>query len=173
MTHDNGNKKWDHFESSIWVFGDNIDTDQIISTRHYILPVDEMITHTLETVKPDFAKNVKKYDVIVAGKNFGCGSSREQAVTVFKELGVGAVIAPSFARIFYRNSINLALPVLECNDIDPSDFVDGDRVEVDIEKGHIVHLRTQRTYNFVKLPDFVREIISDGGLISYLLKSGR
>lgn len=100
-----------------WVFGDNIDTDQIIGTQYLILQIDDMKKHTLEIVSEDFAKTASQGDIIVGGKNFGCGSSREQAPQVLKELGLKCVIAEGFARIFYRNCINIGLPVIQIEGI--------------------------------------------------------
>jgi 3-isopropylmalate/(R)-2-methylmalate dehydratase small subunit len=154
----------------IWLFGDHVDTDQIISTQHYIIPdKKEMATHAMEFVFPDFASHVCAGDVIVGGKNFGCGSSREQAVEVFKTLGISVIVADSFARIFYRNCINVGLPIIECEGISFR-FRSTDFIHVDISKGEIYNTRTKETFYGIKIPNFLLEIIQNDGLINYDLK---
>ena len=147
----------------VWKFGDDVDTDQIIPAQ-YLVTGDpkELGEHAFENVRPGFARKVKEGDVIVAGKNFGCGSSREHAPRALIGTGISCVIAKSFARIFYRNSINIGLPVVEC-------YVkakDGDEVEVDFEKG-IVEVNGKR-YSFPSLPSFLLNLINSGGLVSYV-----
>lgn len=158
-----------------WVYGDHISTDDIIAGR-YLAKHDpvEWGKHAMENIDPEFSKRVKSGDVIIAGKNFGCGSSREQAPIALKAAGVSAVVAESFARIFYRNAINQGLPVLVCAGV-KNEFRNGDEVEINIEKGWIKNLRTNRMLKMQPLPDFMLEILKEGGLVNYLkktLKSG-
>jgi len=152
-----------------WKFGDNIDTDQIFPGAYLTLTdIEEMGRHAMEGVpgKEDFAKKVNKGDIIVAGKNFGCGSSREQAPIAIKGSGAGAVIAKSFARIFYRNAVNIGLPILECKDVDK--IKDGDLLEIDLEKGMIKNLSTNKILEATPLTSLEFEIMKAGGLIKYL-----
>jgi len=151
-----------------WVFGDNIDTDVILPTQYLLLPdVKSMSKHAFEPLRPNFSKEVKKGDIIVAGKNFGCGSSREQAPAVLKELGVAAIVAKSFARIFYRNAINLGLPVVECSTL-YDEIEEGDIIEVDLENGKVLNKRTGRIHEATKIPEFIMEIFRCGGLVEYM-----
>ncbi len=149
-------------------FGDNIDTDIIIPAR-YLVTTDpgELAKHCMEAIAPDFPQRAQPGDIILAGENFGCGSSREHAPLAIKGLGISCVIAKSFARIFYRNAFNIGLPVLEC----PSaveDSQDGDELEVDIATGEIRNLTTGKTYQAVPIPPFMRQILESGGLINYV-----
>jgi 3-isopropylmalate/(R)-2-methylmalate dehydratase small subunit len=154
----------------VWKFGDNIDTDIIIAGPYLtIRDEDKMASHAMEMVNPDFAKKVKPGDVIVAGKNFGCGSSREEAPYVLKKLGVAAIVADFFARIFYRNAINLGLPLVEVKDAHKI-FQEGDIIEIELEKGIIRNTRTNQELRGTKLPDFLMEIIKSGGAIEALKK---
>lgn len=157
-------------EGKIWKFGDNIDTDAIIAAR-YLSTVDplELAKHLMEDIRPDFPGLVQKGDIIVAGNNFGCGSSREHAPLAIKGAGVSCVIARSFARIFYRNSINIGLPILEC----PEDFtglVDGkDILQVNLEQGLITHAASGRTFESAPFPPFMQDLINRGGLVEYVM----
>ncbi len=151
-------------KGKVYKYGQNIDTDAIISAR-YLNTSDpvELAKHVFEDLDADFAKNVQKGDVIVAGANFGCGSSREHAPVAIKAAGVAAIIAPSFARIFYRNSINIGLPLIESKEA--AEAVDaGEEVAIDIEKG-IVSV-DGKPYKAKPFPEFVLEIIEAGGLMS-------
>jgi 3-isopropylmalate dehydratase small subunit len=152
--------------SRVFKFDNDVDTDQIIASQYLLLPnIDEMKGHAFESLDGAFASNVSQGDVIVAGDNFGCGSSREQAPSVLKALGVKAVIAKSFARIFYRNSINIGLPVLVCQDM--HDNVNaGDEVEVDLTAGTV--LAGGREFSCTKLPEYMQNILNAGGLIASL-----
>lgn len=155
-------------KSRVWKFHNDVDTDQIIASQYLLLPnIEEMKGYTFESLDPDFANKVQAGDVIVAGENFGCGSSREQAPSVLKALGIKAVIAKSFARIFFRNSINIGLPVIVCKDL--YDHVEeGDLVEPDLLGGTI---RTEETeYSCTKLPEYMQTILNAGGLIAFLNK---
>ncbi|WP_048098205.1 3-isopropylmalate dehydratase small subunit [Archaeoglobus sulfaticallidus] len=154
-----------------WKFGDDISTDHITPGRYYHLRsnLPELAKHVMEDADPDFAKKVEKGDFIVAGKNFGMGSSREHAPIVIKLAGVSAVIAKSFARIFYRNSINVGLPLL----IADTDKIDsGDELEVDLRKGIIRNLTKNIEIEAKPLPDFMLKIIDTGGLVHYIKKEG-
>ena len=152
-----------------WKFGDNIDTDQIFPGAYLTLTdVEEMGKHAMEGVpgREDFAKKVNKGDIIVAGKNFGCGSSREQAPIAIKGCGVSMVIAKSFARIFYRNAVNIGLPIMECADVDKIE--DGDTLEVDLESGEIKVVSKDLILKGSPLTSLEFEIMKAGGLIPYL-----
>lgn len=152
-----------------WKFGDNIDTDQIFPGAYLTLTdVEEMGKHAMEGVpgREDFAKKVNKGDIIVAGKNFGCGSSREQAPIAIKGCGVSMVIAKSFARIFYRNAVNIGLPIMECADVDKIE--DGDVLEVDLESGEIKVVGRDLILKGSPVTSLEFEIMKAGGLIPYL-----
>ena len=150
-----------------WVYGDDVNTDVIFPGRYLaITDPEEMAKHAMEDLDPEFVKGVREGDIIVAGRNFGCGSSREQAATCLKVAGIRAIIAKSYARIFFRNAINQGLPALEC---DSADFVQrGDQVEVDLIAGLLKDLSSGGETRFKPLPEFVRRIVEDGGLIPNL-----
>ena len=152
----------------IFRFYKDVDTDQIIASQYLLFPsVEEMKEHTFESLDPDFAAKVKPGDYVVADENFGCGSSREQAPAVLKALGVKAVIAKSFARIFYRNAINIGLPVIVCREL--YDAVEaGDEMELDLKEGIIT--TGGREYSCTKLPAQMQKILDQGGLIASLNK---
>ena len=154
-----------------WTFGDNIDTDVLAPGLYMKGPIEGLAAHCLETVDPEFAPNVSPGDVVVGGDNFGMGSSREQAAMALKALGVGAVVATSFARIFYRNSMNLALPVLICPDA--KSIAAGDRLIVDPEKGTIENETQGRVLSCEPIPPHLLAMIEDGGLLSHLEKKLR
>lgn len=151
-----------------FVLGDDIDTDVIAPGAYLMLDPAEMASHCLEAVRPDLAGSVRKGDVIVAGKNFGLGSSRELAAAAIKELGISCVLARSFARIFYRNAINLGLPVL----LWPEDFPvkEGDRLEIDPASGTLLNVTQGVSGKTAPLPDHLLALIEDGGLIAHLKK---
>lgn len=152
-------------------YGDNIDTDVIIPARCLnISDRAELASHCMEDIDRDFVSRVQKGDLIVGGYNFGCGSSREHAPMVIQENGVSCVIAKTFARIFYRNAINIGMPILECPEA--SDAIqNGDRVEVDFDSGTITNLTRGETYTAAPFPPFIREIISAGGLLASIRNS--
>jgi len=155
-------------KGKVWKFGNDVDTDQIIPSQYLLLPtIDEMKQYTFEPLDKDFASKVSAGDIIVGGENFGSGSSREQAPRVLKALGISAVVAKSFARIFFRNSINIGLPVLVCKEIYDS-VETGDFLEIDVKKGIIRELKTGKEYASTKLPDHVMKILEANGLIEYL-----
>jgi 3-isopropylmalate/(R)-2-methylmalate dehydratase small subunit len=152
------------------VFGNNINTDIIIPGKYLtLLDPDELAKHAMEGSDLDFAKKAKSGVIVVAGKNFGCGSSREQAPIALKHAGVKCILAESFARIFYRNAINIGLPVLEGLGISRK-VEEGDMLTVNLEKGKVVNQTKNRVTQARKLPDFILEIIEDGGLIEHLRK---
>jgi len=152
-----------------WKFGDDINTDVIYPGKYLpIFEPAEMAKHAMEGLDTEFPKKVRPNDFIVAGKYFGCGSSREQAATCLKSAGVGAVVAKSFARIFYRNAINLGLPILICKETDQIEA--GDELKVDFVGGIIENVTKARTYTVKPLPAFLMTIIQDGGLIPHLKK---
>jgi len=151
----------------IWKFGDNIDTDVIIPGRYLrTFSLDDLAAHVMEGVDPDFAKNVQRGDIVVASENFGCGSSREQAPVALKHAGVSAIVAKSFARIFYRNAINIGLPVIVA-EINASN---GDVLEIDLEDGTIKNKTTGESFKIEPFKKFMLEILKDGGLVSHYLK---
>ena len=147
-------------------FGDNVDTDVIIPAR-YLNRSDEewLASHCMEDIDADFAKNVKAGDIMVAEANFGCGSSREHAPIAIKASGISCVIASTFARIFYRNAINIGLAILECDEA-ARDIKDGDEVEVDFDSGVISNITTGKTYQAQPFPPFIQNIIKNGGLMN-------
>lgn len=161
-----------NLKGKAWVFGDNVDTDVIIPARYLnTTRPEELAVHCMEDIDPDFSKKVSKGDIIVAGRNFGCGSSREHAPIAIKGAGVSCVIARSFARIFFRNAINIGLPVLECGEAVES-IKAGDEVEVDLERGIIRDLTAGREFAARPYPPFLEEIIRAGGLLEYVRRGG-
>lgn len=150
----------------IFKFHDDLDTDQIIGSQYLLLPnLEEMKIHAFESLDPEFPEKVKSGDYVVGGENFGCGSSREQAPGVLKALGVEAVIAKSFARIFYRNAINIGLPVIVCRDL-PDEVKDGDEMKLSMQEG--IARAGGNEYSCTKLPPYMQQILSQGGLIASL-----
>lgn len=148
--------------------GDNIDTDVIISGRYLIIrDLDEAGKHVFEGIIPNFTDKIKSTGIIVGGKNFGCGSSREAAPMMLKYLGTKAIIAESFARIFFRNSMNLGLPLLECKNVS-SKIADKDKLELDLRNGRIRNITKDEEYSTTKLPDFLLQMLEAGGAIEML-----
>ena len=151
----------------VWKYGDNVDTDVIIPARYLSMSTaEELAGYCMVDLDTTFAGNVQPGDVIVAGENFGCGSSREHAPLAIKGAGVSCVIACSFARIFYRNAINVGLPILECPDA-VAEVKSGHQLEIDLEKGKVMDLTTERSYEAEPDPPFMIEIIRAGGLVPY------
>jgi 3-isopropylmalate/(R)-2-methylmalate dehydratase small subunit len=149
-------------------YGNNVDTDVIIPARYLnIADPKELATHAMEDIDRDFARTVKKGDIVVAGKNFGSGSSREHAPLVLKTAGVKAVIAPTFARIFYRNAFNIGLPILESEEA-AAKIDAGDEVTVDLKTGRIRNKTKNETYHAEPFPPFMTELIQKGGLVGYV-----
>ncbi len=155
-------------KGSVFKYGDNVDTDVIIPAR-YLNSTDarELAKHCMEDIDKEFAGKVKDGDIIVADKNFGCGSSREHAPLAIKTAGVSCVIAKSFARIFYRNSINIGLPIIECEDA-PDNISAGDVVSIDFDTGIITDETTGKTFKGQAFPPFMQKIIDSEGLINYI-----
>ena len=153
-------------------FGNSINTDYIIASKHKVktLDIDEMSKHLMEDVSPNFYSKIKKGDFIVAGANFGCGSSREAAPLVIKAAGIGAVLALSFARIFFRNGINIGLPLLEC---DTESINDGDTLSIDLSENLVLDETNNRSLQIKPLPRIMVEILANGGLEAYLKKNKR
>jgi len=155
-----------------WKFGDGISTDHIAPGRLFHLRSDlpELAKHCLEDARPEFASQVQSGDLVVGGRNFGQGSSREHAPTIIKLCGVGAVLAKSFARIFYRNCVNVGLPALI---VDTDKISEGDEVEIDLEAGAVRNLTANVEMKAPPLPPVMRSIITDGGLVAHIKKHGR
>jgi 3-isopropylmalate/(R)-2-methylmalate dehydratase small subunit len=152
-------------------YGSNVDTDAIIPARYLNVSVaEELAQHCMEDIDTGFVTNVKQGDVIVAESNFGCGSSREHAPVAIKAAGVSAVIAASFARIFFRNAINIGLPLLESPEAS-ADIEGGDIIEIDLEKGIIKNETKNKTYQSKPYPDFMMDIVNSGGLIEHTRKN--
>ena len=155
----------------VFKYGDNIDTDVIIPARYLNTPnMKELASHCMEDIDKDFAKNVKEGDIIVANKNFGCGSSREHAPIAIKESGISCVIASTFARIFYRNAINIGLPIIECDEA-AKNIEEGNKLEIDFHTGVIKNMTKNEEYKGEPFPEFMQNIISNGGLIKSIEKS--
>ena len=159
------NKNITRISGRVWKFGDNIDTDVIIPGK-YLRTTDMSVfaSHVMEGIDPLFSQKVQKGDIIVAGKNFGCGSSREQAPLALKHAGIACVVAESFARIFFRNAINIGLPIIEAK----IECDENDTIEIDLEKGLVKN--KGKSYAGTRLPDFLREILADGGLVEHRKK---
>ena len=153
----------------VWKFGKNIDTDVIIAAR-YLNTSDpkELAKHIMEDADPQFTQKMQPGDIIVAGENFGCGSSREHAPIALKAAGIAAVIAPSFARIFYRNAFNMGLPIFELKEVD--EIEEGDIVRIDMDRGEIINETKNKSYKFTPIPEFMQELVDAGGLIEYAKK---
>ena len=155
-------------EGRVFKYGDNVDTDVIIPARYLNDPDPKALaSHCMEDIDTEFAKKVQPGDIIVADKNFGCGSSREHAPISIKACGVSCVIADTFARIFYRNSINIGLPIIECPEA-AAGIGDGDEVEVDFDTGVIVNKTTGAEFKGQPFPEFMQNIIAQGGLVNYI-----
>jgi methanogen homoaconitase small subunit len=154
-------------EGKVWKFGDNIDTDVIIPGRYLrTFSLDDLAAHVMEGISFDFAKNVNQGDIIVAGSNFGCGSSREQAPVALKHAGISVIVAKSFARIFFRNAINIGLPLIVAN----IEADEGEMLEINLEEGIINNLNSQKTFKIEPFKKFMMEILKDGGLVDHYLK---
>lgn len=154
-------------QGQAWVYGDNVDTDVIIPAR-YLNTSDakELAKYCMEDIDTTFAKEVKQGDIMIAGENFGCGSSREHAPISIKESGINVVIAKSFARIFFRNAINIGLPILENQDL-PDEVSKGDTIEVDLNNGIVKNLTTGKEYKTPAYSGSIQELIEVGGLVNY------
>lgn len=156
----------ENIDGKVWTFGKDIDTDLIIAARYLNTSVpEELAKHVMEDADPEFVNNMSRGDVIVAGENFGCGSSREHAPIALKAAGVAAIIAPTFARIFYRNSFNMGLPIFELKE--SAEINEGDEISVNMNAGTITNKTTNKTYNFIPIPEFMQELIDAGGLMNF------
>ncbi|HBB59588.1 MAG: 3-isopropylmalate dehydratase small subunit [Lachnospiraceae bacterium] len=155
-------------KGSVFKYGDNVDTDVIIPARYLaIQDRKELASHCMEDIDTSFVGRVKDGDIMVAGKNFGCGSSREHAPMVIKEAGISCVIAETFARIFFRNAINIGLPIIECREASEG-IQAGDEVEIDFDSGLIKDVTTGRSFQGTPFPAFMQKIINAGGLVNYI-----
>jgi len=154
----------------VWKYGDNVDTDVIIPAR-YLNRSDpnELAGHCMEDLDPSFVLKVKAGDIIIAGKNFGCGSSREHAPLAIKAAGISCIVASNFARIFFRNAINIGLPILECAQA-VSETAPGDNIKIDFSTGNVQNLTSGKTYKAEPFPEFIQELIRNGGLIKSIKK---
>jgi 3-isopropylmalate/(R)-2-methylmalate dehydratase small subunit len=155
-----------NIDGKVWTFGKDVDTDLIIAARYLNTSVpEELAKHVMEDADPEFVRKMSRGDIIVAGENFGCGSSREHAPIALKAAGVAAVIAPTFARIFYRNAFNMGLPIFELKE--SAEIKEGDEVSVDMNAGTITNKSRGKTYNFTPIPEFMQELIDAGGLMNF------
>ncbi|TQV64490.1 MAG: 3-isopropylmalate dehydratase small subunit [Sulfurovum sp.] len=156
-------------QGKVWKFGENIDTDLIIAAR-YLNTSDpkELAKHVMEDADLDFVSKMSSGDIIVAGENFGCGSSREHAPIAIKASGINAVIAPTFARIFYRNAFNMGLPIFELKEANEID--EGDMIKIDMDRGEIINITKAQTYKFIPIPPFMQQLVDAGGLIEFASK---
>jgi len=160
----------DQMKGRVWKFGNDIDTDQIIPAERLTSDnTDRLALFVFEKIRPDFAKAVKAGDMIVAGRNFGCGSSREHAPRALKQAGVSCVVAEGFARIFFRNSINVGLLAIECR----VEADEGDTIRIQPNEGIIVNENTGKTFKFKQYPPFIKDLIESGGLIAKIRENGR
>ncbi|KXB07358.1 3-isopropylmalate dehydratase [candidate division MSBL1 archaeon SCGC-AAA382C18] len=164
----------EEINGNVWKFGDDISTDLIISGKYKFKTLDmsKLSKHAMEGADPDFSEKVNEGDIIVAGENFGCGSSREQAPLVLKELGIGAIISKFFARIFFRNAINVGIPVIEQEEI-PEITDEGDELKVDLKEGKVENVTKGKTFDIDPLPDFMLQMLEDGGLVEQYKKKGK
>ena len=153
-------------QGKVWKFGDNIDTDLIIAARYLnTSEPSELAKHVMEDADPEFVSKMSEGDIIVAGENFGCGSSREHAPIALKSAGISAIIAPTFARIFYRNAFNMGLPIFELPEA--NEINEGDTVKVDMAKGEVINITQAKRYKFTPIPEFMQELVDAGGLIAF------
>jgi len=157
----------------VWRFGDDINTDDIIPAKYKLgtLDMSALSGHAMEGADPNFSKKARPGDIIVAGRNFGCGSSREQAPHVLKEFGIASVVAKSFARIFYRNSINIAFPIFECSEA-YNGTIEGDVLIINASAGTVKNERTTESWSTKPMPPFLSRIFEDGGLVAHFKKHG-
>ncbi|MBN2768454.1 MAG: 3-isopropylmalate dehydratase small subunit [Campylobacterales bacterium] len=156
-------------QGKVWKFGENIDTDLIIAAR-YLNSSDpkHLAKYVMEDADPDFVNKMQSGDIMVAGENFGCGSSREHAPIALKAAGISAVIAPTFARIFYRNAFNMGLPIFELKEA--SEIQEGDTIKIDMSTGEIINLTQDKVYRFNPIPEFMQSLVDAGGLIEFAKK---
>jgi 3-isopropylmalate/(R)-2-methylmalate dehydratase small subunit len=158
------------FRGKVWRFGDDVDTDVIIPVQYCRGTPSEIAKHCMVGIDPNFSEKVHPGDIIVAGTNFGCGSSREPAPLAIKAVGISCIIARSFARIFYRNAFNVGLPLLESSEM-PATIQEGDELEVDLDSGSIRVLSLNKIFKASLIPPFMQELIRDGGLLKHIKKT--
>jgi 3-isopropylmalate/(R)-2-methylmalate dehydratase small subunit len=159
------------FKGRVWKFKDDVNTDEIIPARYLNTSIpSELVKHVMEDIDPNFVKKMKAGDIIVAGKNFGCGSSREHAPLAIKSAGISCIVAKSFARIFYRNSFNIGLPIIENEEV-VERVKTGDELEINIEKGLIKNLTTNEQFKINPYPEFMQKLVQSGGLINFVKKT--
>jgi len=159
------------FKGKVWKFKDDVNTDEIIPARYLNTSIpSELVKHVMEDIDPNFVKKMKAGDIIVAGKNFGCGSSREHAPLAIKSAGISCIVAKSFARIFYRNSFNIGLPIIENEEV-VERVKTGDELEINIEKGLIKNLTTNEQFKINPYPEFMQKLVQSGGLINFVKKT--
>jgi len=156
-------------QGKVWKFGAHIDTDLIIAARYLnTSEPSQLAKHVMEDADPTFVSKMNEGDIIVAGENFGCGSSREHAPIALKAAGVAAIIAPTFARIFYRNAFNMGLPIFELEE--SAEINEGDTVKIDMVKGEVINISQAKIYKFSPIPAFMQELVDAGGLIEFAKK---
>jgi len=153
-------------EGKVWNFGKDVDTDLIIAARYLNTSVpEELAKHVMEDADPEFVSKMTPGDIIVADENFGCGSSREHAPIALKAAGVAAIVAPTFARIFYRNAFNMGLPIFELPE--SMEIKEGESISIDMQKGTITNTTTGKSYSFTAIPEFMQELLNAGGLMNF------
>ena len=158
-----------YLQGKVWKFGNNIDTDLIIAARYLnTSDASELAKYVMEDADPTFVSKMTAGDIIVAGDNFGCGSSREHAPIALKEAGASAIIAPTFARIFYRNAFNMGLPIFELPE--SAEIEEGDTVKIDMAAGEVINVSQAKTYKFTPIPEFMQALVDAGGLIEFAKK---
>jgi len=164
--------KMNEITGKVWNFGSNIDTDLIIAARYLnSSDPDHLAKYVMEDADPDFSSKVQAGDIIVAGENFGCGSSREHAPIALKAAGVAAIIAPTFARIFYRNAFNMGLPIFELENAE--EIIEGENISIDLDEGTITNNDTNKIYKFTAIPPFMQELLAVGGLMNFAAKEAK
>lgn len=162
----------DTIRGTVWRFGNDVDTDVITPGQYVASPMEELKKHVLESVNPKFPEEVKPGDIIVAGSNFGCGSSRETAPAALKALGLGAIVAESFARIFFRNAIAIGLPIITCRDVFDY-FAEGDELELDLANAKVTNVTKKKTLAAQPLPDEMKQVLWKGGIVPLLKEIAR
>ncbi len=162
----------DIIRGKVWKFGNDVDTDVISPGQYVASPMEELKKHVLESINPEFPQEVRSGDIIVAGSNFGCGSSRETAPAALKALGLGAIVAESFARIFFRNAIAIGLPIITCPEVFGS-FAEGDELQLDLASAKVINVTKKKTLKAQPLPDEMREVLSKGGIVPLLKEIAR
>ena len=166
------NTGMDELKGRVWKFGNNIDTDLIVPGQYLDAPMDEVVKHVFESIRPNFAEDVRRGDIIVAGRNFGCGSSRENAPAALQNLGIGCIVAESFARIFFRNAIAIGLPVVICGGV-TGIFSDGDHARVAFGEARVENLKSGAVLQGDPLSPEILDIVEKGGMLEMLKALGK